>query len=104
MVRHPLVLVVILSLCATAFCEPPTSPTARADGLNELETRVRKLIGELGDERFEVREAASQALAKIGHRARPALERATEHPDAEVASRAKGILERLPKLTHVIVD
>jgi hypothetical protein len=103
MVRHSLVLVIVLSIFGTAYSEPAL-PLVQPGALTELESRIRQLIGDLGDERFEVRDAASQGLAKIGHRARPALERATEHPDAEVASRAKAILERLPKLTHIVVD
>lgn len=69
-----------------------------------LEARIEKLIGQLGIEEFAVREAASKELAEIGNPARLALEKAALDPDPETSSRAKVILDRLPKLTHTIVD
>jgi hypothetical protein len=69
-----------------------------------LSRQIEQWIRELGNEQFEVREAATRRLADIGHRARSALERATTSDDAETASRAKALLEKLPRLTHTIVD
>jgi hypothetical protein len=72
-------------------------PTATAEQIDQL-------IKQLGDDGFENREAASRKLATIGNRARMALERAAKSDDAEIASRAKALLDGLPKLTHTIVD
>ncbi|HKI31404.1 MAG TPA: HEAT repeat domain-containing protein [Gemmataceae bacterium] len=49
---------------------------------------LRKLIEQLGDASFEVREQASDRLTAIGAPALPALARASTAPDAEVRRRA----------------
>ena len=77
---------------------------ARDANASEFKARVEKLIRELGDEQFEVREAAAKGLASAGSRARPYLELATKSADPEVAGRAKAILDSLPKLSHTLVD
>jgi hypothetical protein len=53
------------------------------------------LIRKLGSETLEEREAASNALLKMGKAARPAILEATNHRDAEISRRAKSILERI---------
>jgi len=70
----------------------------------ERRAQIERLIGQLGDGRFDVREAATKSLTALGSRARAQLERATTNADLEIAFRAKAILEGLPKLTHTIVD
>lgn len=87
--------------CGTLLGQTEPAETATAD---QLAARIEQLIRQLGDEEFKTREAASQELAKLGGRAREALEQATKSTDAEIASRAKAILAALPKLTHTIVD
>src|SRR5205085_9210435 len=69
-----------------------------------LSARIQKLIGQLGADDFAVRDAASKELTEIGNPARLALEKAAADPDPETSSRAKVILDRLPKLTHTILD
>lgn len=69
-----------------------------------LQIRVEKLIGQLGVEEFAEREAASKELIEIGNPARTALEKAALSTDPETSARARVILDRLPKLTHTIVD
>ncbi len=78
-------------------CPPPPAAIKRAE-------RIEQLIRQLGDEQFALREAATKALLEIGNPARAALAQAVEHPDAEVALRARTILDKLPKLTHTLVD
>jgi hypothetical protein len=61
-----------------------------------LDERIGKLIAQLGDEDFEKREAATQALIAIGARARPALEKAQKSgTDIEVVRRAEDCLKRI---------
>jgi hypothetical protein len=101
-----LFLLVTLKVAAAQEGDPPGPPRAAnpAAATRELGVRIEQWIRELGSEQFEVREAAMRRLAEAGHRARAALERATTSDDAEIASRAKALLEKLPRLTHTIVD
>jgi HEAT repeat protein len=50
---------------------------------------LRRLVEQLGDDSFDVREQASQQLTAIGGPALPALARAAVSPDAEVRRRAE---------------
>lgn len=59
------------------------------------EARIKKLIEQLGDDEFEKREQASQALVNIGSRARAQLERATMDSDLEVSRRAQDCLKQI---------
>lgn len=62
------------------------------DGLPDyLQKEVAKLIKQLGDESWEKREAATNELIRIGPRARPAIEKAQEDPDAEIRERVRQI-------------
>jgi hypothetical protein len=57
--------------------------------------RAAALAGRLGDDRFEVRENASQELIKLGALARPYLRDALTNKDAEVRRRAHDCLETI---------
>lgn len=58
---------------------------------------IADLIERLGDDDFQVREAAEVRLVKIGENAREAMERALQkNRDLEVVSRCRRLLERLP--------
>lgn len=59
-----------------------------AQGDQAVRQRIAGLIRQLGDDDFARREAAERALIAIGQPAVQALERATLHEDAEVATRA----------------
>jgi hypothetical protein len=60
------------------------------------EDRVRRLVGDLDDRRFGVRQRASQELEKLQDAARPALLRAmASRPTLEVSRRIELLLERL---------
>jgi hypothetical protein len=57
--------------------------------------RVARLVRQLGDNSFSRRESASRELTAIGEQARTALTRAANDPDAEVARRARQLLDGL---------
>ena len=54
-----------------------------------------KLVERLGDESCAARDDALEALVALGDKAVPALQKATEHADAEVRFRAKCALHRI---------
>ena len=61
-----------------------------------LAAAVTRLIGRMGDDRWEIREAASRNLASLGPLARPALESAVQTAaDEEVRMRARELLTKL---------
>jgi hypothetical protein len=70
---------------------PPAAPELPPEEAAE----VAKLIGRLGDNDFDVREAATKALAAKGKTARGPLEEALKSPDAEVRQRAAQALEEM---------
>ena len=75
----------ILAACATWAAEEPAA----------LADRVDKLIQQLGNDDYFIRERAQQRLAKIGFEAFDALEAAENHDDIEVASRAKYLVSHM---------
>jgi hypothetical protein len=56
---------------------------------------TRRLVEQLGSERFDDREAATQQLSKLGKAALPSLKEAARSPDAEVRRRARQLVEQL---------
>lgn len=66
---------------------------AKPDGQNREETKkhLAGLIEQLGDDSFDVRQQASKALLKVGTAALSHLERALQHEDLEIRSRALDI-------------
>ncbi len=56
---------------------------------------IRGLLGKLGSEDFASRETASRELFALGRRSLPQLREATKEKDAEVARRAKLLIERI---------
>lgn len=65
----------------------------KPDGQNREETKkhIAGLIEQLGDDSFDVRQQASKALLKVGTAALSHLERALQHEDLEIRSRALDI-------------
>jgi WD40 repeat protein len=60
--------------------------------------RIARLIQDLDDDTFEVRDRASRALERLGPRAEAALRRALEKPtSAEVSARASRLLQKLER-------
>jgi hypothetical protein len=76
-----------------------TTPAGTLRGEPDKETeaqRIARLIQQLGDDEFEKREAASQALEAIGEPARAALRKAAaSSDDAEVQKRAEKVIAAL---------
>jgi len=68
-------------------------PAAAVDAQEQAD--YSKLIEQLGDEQYDVREAAERALTRAGDGAIPAVERALTHADAEVRHRAKRLARKL---------
>jgi hypothetical protein len=68
-------------------------PTGK--GAQDDVAAVEKLIRDLGDDSFEVRESASTKLALIGERALPLLEKALQSDDAEVRRRAEDLKAKI---------
>ena len=65
--------------------------------------RIQHLIRELGDDKFRVRQKATDELAKLGERARPALRRALEGKlSEEAATRVRGLLEAMKPAGPII--
>jgi hypothetical protein len=67
-------------------------PVHKADAPND---EIKALIDQLGADDYAKREAAAKRLRAIGKPAIPALEAATKHDDAEVASRAQALVKRI---------
>lgn len=59
------------------------------------EDEVRRLIDQLGAERFKTRERATVQLASLGTRAVPLLRTALKNTDLEIARRAERCLEKI---------
>src|SRR5262249_22771621 len=57
--------------------------------------RIKKLIADLGDDSFEVRQNASAQLVTIGAAAVPLLRQATKDSDVEIVRRAEDCLKHI---------
>jgi hypothetical protein len=87
-------------LTLAAFCVvvsgpalPAATPAATRPATQPAGTEVERLIRELGDRRYERREAAQRELAAMGEPALPHLLRYLRDPDPEIARR---VAEALP--------
>src|SRR4051812_34975964 len=67
---------------------------------DEQRRRIGKLIEQLGDDDFDVRENATDELKALGPAARTALQKARNHRDLEVAKRARRCLEYVENGGH----
>jgi tetratricopeptide (TPR) repeat protein len=70
--------------------EPVLSPTAK-----EREAQVSKLIEQLGDPQFSVRDRAQRQLAQLGLEAFEALTEAKNHDDIEIATQARFLIRQI---------
>jgi hypothetical protein len=100
LIRFATFLLLLIGLHTAAFGQADDEVAAG----KALKARIKQLIKQLGVEEFADREVATKALFDIGNPARDALELAAKSTDPEISSRASGILQRLPKLTHTVVD
>jgi HEAT repeat protein len=63
----------------------------------ETAARARALVRQLGDGSYEQRERADAELSALGRLALPVLRQAAKDPDAEIASRAAAVVERVER-------
>jgi len=87
-----IVAVIIVTWAATAWCLGADTPEASSP--DAVDARVARLIEQLGDAQFAVRQRAQQELIKLGFDAFDALSEAQTNGDAEIAMQA-GYLVRL---------
>jgi hypothetical protein len=87
----------IVNLVSTAdaalrYCKPRLTPTPRFDA-----DRVARLVAQLDDDDFAVRESATEELGKYSESVRPVLREAQRggRLSVEAAGRARRLLERL---------
>lgn len=85
-----LLLACLLGLAALGLA-PADTPSA---------DQIKKLIEQLGDDSYAVRQKASETLYKLGAPALDALQAATKHPDAEVRRRASELYSRIEKVAE----
>jgi tetratricopeptide (TPR) repeat protein len=76
-------ILILFAACLTAAAAQPPKPA---------EPSAEKLVRDLGDDNYAVRERADAALRKLGDAAIPSLTKALDSRDAEVRLRAKAIL------------
>ena len=81
------------ALCIAASAGAQLAPGPKSDGTAAVsQSEIGKLIKDIGDDRWKVRDAASRRLREIGWPAVPALREAVKNPDLEVKVRAKSLL------------
>jgi tetratricopeptide (TPR) repeat protein len=89
---------VVCGICATGLgqtndaAKPRTAPAAAT---GDLAVRIDRLIEQLGDPRFTVRERAQQELAEIGGAAFDALTAAQGHRDLEIVARSRQLVQSM---------
>jgi HEAT repeat protein len=84
--------------CCGVFIAAATIAAAiRADESKSMASSkdVNRLIDQLGSDRFEDREQATQQLSQLGKSALPGLKEATNSPDAEVRRRAQQLIQQI---------
>src|SRR5262245_34141866 len=83
----PLLCLVALPSALLSAAAPPAGPSS---------AKVARLIGQLGDDDFRVREAATEVLKKLGDPAYEALRKAArENDDLEVRRRADRVVQTI---------
>ena len=86
-----LALVVVVAGRMTA-AEPPKPDSQPASKKPVAAARIDRLVKQLGDKDYYVRQRAQDGLARLGFAAFDALSAATTNEDLEIASRAKYLL------------
>jgi tetratricopeptide (TPR) repeat protein len=82
------------TLAAVSAAAAWTAPAAGQEAAPRVtEADIPRLVRELGDDDFGVRERAGESLRELGILARPALVAAAASKDAEVSHRARHLLE-----------
>jgi len=80
---------VVVAASGPAFA---AQSTAHPEAHTRQEIEIQRMIKDLGDDDYTVRETATAALVDTGENALPHLGKAAESPDAEVAWRAQAAI------------
>lgn len=79
-----------------AYAAPdPVVPVARNSATADVDARITKLIADLGNPAFAVRDSAQRELARLGFDAFDALNEATTNADPEIAAQAQYLVRQL---------
>ena len=81
-----------LAVVASAVLLTASGELLAQEGSEPLDEKIDRLIHELGDEKYSVRQRAQEELTELGFEAYEALSAATTHDDLEIATRAKYLL------------
>jgi len=86
------------AVLASAFLAAGTGglPAVEDSQPEPLNQRIARLIEQLGDPDYSVRQRAQDVLAEIGFEAYDALTAAAHHDDLEIAARARYLLRLIP--------
>ncbi len=85
----------LAAVLASTAVNAPAGPDERALPPPSGEQEVARLIEQLGDPDYYVREQAQESLSRLGFEAYDALTEATTHDDLEVAARARYLLRSM---------
>ena len=83
------------SLAASPLAKAGTSSSPTAETPEQSQARIAKLIEQLGDKQYLVRQAAQNELSRIGPDAFDALTQAENNADIEICSRAKYLVQQI---------
>jgi len=81
-----------LAVGTVGMAAEPAPKAGKPAAPSPFDQRIERLIAQLGDKDFAVRQRAQDELAKAGFQAFEALNAASNHPDFEIASRARYLL------------
>ncbi|HPF39514.1 MAG TPA: hypothetical protein P5081_07960 [Phycisphaerae bacterium] len=99
--------ILLASALVGAGPPPPSTPTSQAESRPTSQSatsdRIRRLIAQLGHERYQLREAAQRELKAMGDAALPDVAIAISHENPEIARRAQALLRR-PKDARLRVE
>lgn len=87
-------ILVCLGVVIGLLCAATTALPREVDGRPATE-RIARLVAQLGDDDFAVREAAGEELAEIGEGALVALRGAVAAEDLEVRRRAEDVVQTI---------
>jgi HEAT repeat protein len=90
-----LVLVAVMALAGWLVAYAPITESSSSGSVSD--EQIEKLIKQLGDDSFDVREKATKALVEIGAPALPLLRKAAAdtNADIEIRNRAKAIIDKI---------
>ena len=90
-----LALAISVSQAASPPAETARALPAAAETPEQSQARIAKLIEQLGDKQYLVRQAAQNELSRIGPDAFDALTQAESNADIEICSRAKYLVQQI---------